>query len=58
MGFYHAIPADVCGDRREEIVVWDPTAASVFIYTPAPLDETAYTGYGPGPRQINPRLMD
>jgi hypothetical protein len=58
MGFYHAIPADVCGDRREELVVWDPTAASVFIYTPAPLDEDAYTGYCAGPRQYNPRLMD
>ncbi len=51
-------PADICGDRREELVVWDPTAASVFIYTPAPLDEKAYTGFRPGPRQYNPRLMD
>jgi hypothetical protein len=58
MGFYHAIPADVCGDGREETVLWDPTAAQVFIYTPAPLDEKAYTGYRAGPRQYNPRLMD
>ena len=42
MGFYHAIPADICGDRREELVVWDPTAASVFIHTPAPQDEDGY----------------
>jgi hypothetical protein len=58
MGFYHVIPADVCGDRREELVVWDPTSASVFIYTPAPLDEHAYTGYRASARQYNPRLMD
>ncbi|MHC4403484.1 MAG: hypothetical protein ACYTG0_27825, partial [Planctomycetota bacterium] len=58
MAFYHAIPADVCGDRREEVVLWDPTAAHVYIYTPAPLDESAYSGYRPGPRQYNPRLMD
>ena len=58
MGFYHVIAADVCGDSREELVLWDPTAAHITIYTPAPLDETAYAGYKPGPRQYNPRLMD
>jgi len=58
MGFYHVIPANVCGDQREEVVVWDPTAAHVYIYTPAPLDESAYTRYEAGPRQYNPRLMD
>ena len=58
MGFYHVIPANVCGDRREEFVLWDPTAAHVYIYTPAPLDESVYTRYEAGPRQYNPRLMD
>lgn len=58
MGFYHAIPADVCGDEREELVLWDPTARHVYIYTPNPLDESAYQGYHAGPRQYNPRLMD
>jgi hypothetical protein len=28
------------------------------LYTPEPLDESAYGGYRPGPRQSNPRLMD
>jgi len=58
MGFYHAIPADLCGDRREELVLWDPTARFVFLYTNGPLKEAAYQGYRPGPRQYNPRLMD
>jgi hypothetical protein len=58
MGFYHVIPADLCGDAREELVLWDPTARHVYIYTPEPLDEDAYKKYRPGPRQYNPRLMD
>jgi len=58
MGFYHAIPADICGDQREELVLWDPTARHVYIYTPQPLDQSLYKGYEAGPRQYNPRLMD
>lgn len=58
MAFYHVTAANVCGDQREELVLWDPTAAHVYIYTPAPLDESVYTGYEAGPRQYNPRLMD
>ncbi len=58
MGFYHAIPADLCGDEREELVLWDPTARDIYVYTPKPLDESAYNGYTAGPRQYNPRLMD
>ena len=58
MGFYHAIPANLCGDDREELVLWDPTATDIYIYTPRPFDESAYRGYRAGPRQYNPRLMD
>lgn len=58
MGFYHAIPADVCGDEREELVLWDPTAQHVYIYASKPLGDSAYGGYQSGPRQYNPRLMD
>ncbi len=57
MGWYHCIPANVCGDAREEMVLYDPCAATIYIYTPAPLDEAAFTGYVPGPRQCNVRLM-
>jgi len=58
MGWYHCIPADVCGDGREEIVLYNPWEPSIYIYTPDPLDEAAYEGYHPGPRQYNARLMD
>lgn len=58
MGFYHAIPANLCGDNREELVVWDPTATEIFIYSPSPLDRSLTPEYHHGPRQYNPRLMD
>ncbi len=57
-GWFHCFAADVCGDQREEVVLYDPCATSIFIYTPAPLDETAYSGYYHGARQYNARLMD
>jgi hypothetical protein len=58
MGWYHCIPADVCGDRREEVVVYNPWDRYVYVYTPAPLAEKAYRGYRPTARQYNARLMD
>ena len=58
MAFYHCIPADVAGDERQEVITWDPTARHVYVYSPKPVSESAYTGYKPGPRQYNPRLMD
>ena len=58
MGFHHAIAADLCGDSREDLVLWDPTATEVFIFTQEKPDKNAYRGYQPGPRQYNPRIMD
>ena len=58
MGFYHFIPANICGDQREELVIWDPTAQHVFIYTGKPFDPLESSAYRHGPRQYNPRLMD
>ena len=58
MGFHHAIPADLCGDSREELVLWDPTATDVFIYTRNGSQQAPYAGYRAGPRQYNPRIMD
>ena len=52
------IPANLCGDRREELVIWDPTAKDIYIYSPKPFNKSEYTGYRAGPRQYNPRLMD
>ena len=58
MGFYHAIPANICGDLREELVLWDPTATHIFVYTQPDATKAQYKGYRPGPRQYNPRIMD
>jgi hypothetical protein len=57
-GWYHCFPANVCGDECEEVVLYDPWATSVFVYTPAPLYEDAYIGYEQTARQYNARLMD
>jgi hypothetical protein len=58
MGWYHCFPADVCGDGREEVVLYDPYQDTVHIYTAAPLDEGAYAGYRHTARQYNTRLID
>ena len=58
MGWYHCFPADVCGDEREEVVLYDPYGDAVYIYTPAPLDESRFDRYHHGPRQYNARLLD
>ena len=58
MGWYHAIPADVRGDGREEVVVYNPWDRHVWIYSPAPVRTSAFEGYVAGPRQYNVRLMD
>jgi len=57
-GWYHCIPANVCGDEREEVVVYNPWDCVIYVYTPAPLEAEKFTGYQPGPRQYNVRLMD
>ncbi|MDE2998747.1 MAG: hypothetical protein OXU79_06670 [Gemmatimonadota bacterium] len=58
MGWYHAVPANLCGDDREDLLVYNPWSDAAYIYTPAPFDPSAYAGYRPGPRQYNARLMD
>ena len=58
MGWYHCIAADVCGDGREEAIVYNPWDRFVYVYTPSPLAEKAYGAYRPTARQINARLMD
>ncbi|MCF7853690.1 MAG: hypothetical protein K9N51_02745 [Candidatus Pacebacteria bacterium] len=58
MDWYHCIPADVCGDQHEEVVLYNPWMAKVYIYTQADNDTRAPHTFTPGPRQYNPRLMD
>lgn len=58
MAWYHCIPADVCGDEREELVLYNPWATKIYIYTQHDNDQSAFTAFRAGPRQYNPRLMD
>lgn len=58
MAWYHCIPANVCGDEREELILYSPWATEVYIYTQQDADQGAFRGFEPGPRQYNPRLMD
>ena len=58
MGWYHCFPADVCGDEREEVVLYDPYSDAAYIYTPAPLNESQFGRYHHGPRQYNARLIN
>lgn len=58
MGWYHCIPADVCQDEREELVLYNPWDRWIYIYTPSPLTPKAFAGYRASPRQYNARLMD
>lgn len=58
-GWYHCIPADVCGDNREELVLYNPWDKFVWIYTPGEVAADAvYGGYHPGARQYNARITD
>lgn len=58
MAFYHAIPANVCGDSREELVLFNPWDRYVIVYSPASVQPGIFKGYQPTARQYNVRLMD
>ena len=58
MGWYHCFPADVCGDAREEVILYDPYSDAVYIYTPHPFHHDQFEGYQHTARQYNTRLMD
>ena len=58
MGWYHCFPANVCGDAREEVILYDPYSDAIYIYTPAPFDPQAFSSYHHTLRQYNARLID
>ena len=58
MGWYHCFPADVCGDAREEVILYDPYSDAVYIYTSMPFQPDLFDGYQHTERQYNTRLMD
>ncbi len=55
---YHCIPANLCGDAREEVVLYNPWDRYCWIYTPPPFNSSKYKGYHATPRQYNARIMD
>lgn len=58
MGWYHCFPADVCGDEREEVILYEPYSDAVYIYTPDAFEPSQFRGYTHTARQYNARLMD
>jgi len=58
MDWYHCIPANLCGDEREEVILYSPWTTRIHIYTQADSDGSVSSNFRAGPRQYNPRLMD
>jgi hypothetical protein len=58
MGWYHCFPANVCGDDREEVILYDPYQDRVHIYTQEPPLASAFGWYQHTARQYNTRLID
>ena len=56
--WYHAIAANVCGDAAEDLVLYNPWEPRLYVYTRADRAQNTPSGYQPGPRQYNTRLMD
>jgi len=57
-GWYHCIPADLTGNAKEEVVVYNPWSTEIFIYTQPGSGSKEYRGFKSTPRQYNARLMN
>ncbi|MEM6634161.1 MAG: hypothetical protein AAF694_31075 [Bacteroidota bacterium] len=57
-GWYHCIAVDIAGDAGEEIVLYNPWEASIFIYSASRKGWKQIKKFVPTPKQYNPRLMD
>ncbi len=57
-GWYHCIPANVAGDEAEEVILYNPWASEIFIYSSKTTDIEAFKGYQATSRQYNVRLLD
>ena len=58
MGWYHCIPGHYCGGDTEDILLYNPWAAELFIYTSTSLNKTNPPRFKNTARQYNARLMD
>ena len=57
-GWYHCIPANITGDTREEVIIYNPWASEIFIYTQQNSKKKRFEGFEATERQYNARLMD
>lgn len=57
-GWYHCIPADVANDKGEEVILYNPWACEIFIFTRQHSTTKKFKGYFATSRQYNARLMD
>ncbi len=57
-GWYHCVPVDLLDNSGEEIIVYNPWDANVFLFARANSEVVAFKEFTPGPRQYNVRLMD
>ncbi|MBN1675019.1 MAG: hypothetical protein JXR37_28510 [Kiritimatiellae bacterium] len=57
-GWHHCIPARIHGGPGEDLVVYNPWDAAVYIFTRASDANAAADTFKAGPRQYNARLMD
>lgn len=57
-GWYHCIPADLTGDRGEEVILYNPWERHLFIYTANRRGWKKPVYFKPADRQYNTRLMD
>ena len=56
--WFHCIPADLEGDGRESVVLFDPCMDEMSVYGARPLKQTPPKGYRHTARQYNARIMD
>lgn len=58
MGWYHCIPGHYSQNKHDDILLYNPWAAEIFIYTTQSDLTTPFNGFKNTARQYNARLMD
>lgn len=57
-GWYHCIPANLYGDDRDEVVVYNPWDRYLFVYGNAKASQVNEPAFEPDRRTYNSRLLD
>jgi len=58
MGWYHCIPGNYCQNSHDDLLLYNPWATDLFIYTTQSDTNTTFSGFKNTARQYNARLMD